>query len=271
MKTSTLQPSPALCVPAHTPIGECVRLMKSRDVGSLLIMNQSRPEELAGIFTERDLLKWIDEIQHGGHWDKPVAHLMSRPVVTLPIERFEEAPQLMLERRIRHLPITSRGSLLGVVSMRDLLARELQLTRDKNAEKLTRRARKKHVVFLCDGSPEHKAESRTLAKWSKVFWETRPVPANLEELSETADELETSDLAIVDLDGIAPGHWTPLLREINRRKDSPPLILMLTERSHPQAAVKALRTLSSSGKWPVFAKPISMMGFLASLRKHLED
>ncbi|MFN7685462.1 MAG: CBS domain-containing protein [Oligoflexia bacterium] len=68
-----IRPSPALCVSSHTPIADCVRLMRSRDVGSLLVMSTSRPDELVGIFTERDLLKWVDKIQQGGHWEKPVA------------------------------------------------------------------------------------------------------------------------------------------------------------------------------------------------------
>ena len=121
-----IHPSPALGVSAHTPIGDCVRLMRDRSVGSLLIMSHQDPGQLVGIFTERDLLKWVDEIQHGGHWEKPVAHLMSKPVVTLPISRFDEAAALMIEKRFRHLPIiyddpANRGQIAGVISMRDLV------------------------------------------------------------------------------------------------------------------------------------------------------
>ena len=90
---SGIKPSPALMVPSNTPISECVRKMRDHGVGSLLVMSYSNPHLLEGIFTERDLLKWIDELQDGGHWDKPVAHIMSKPVKTIALEELDRLKQ----------------------------------------------------------------------------------------------------------------------------------------------------------------------------------
>ena len=266
-----IQPSAALCVSSHTPIAECVRLMRERDVGSLLIMSPSRPDELQGIFTERDLLKWIDKIQHGGHWEKPVAHLMSRPVVTLPMDRLNEAGPLMLAKRIRHLPIV-QGSrrLVGVVSMRDLFAQALSTDR-KSASQKPPRSRKKRVLFFSDGNAARAAQARSLGHWTPALWQARDFgsPGPGTKGGQDFDEIESADLAVMDLDGIPASTWAPFLKELNHRSDAPPLILLLSEQAHPKNAVTALKALSRAGKWPVFSKPIALVDFLAAIHELL--
>ena len=66
-KWLTFAPSPAIVVPADMTIGDAVRKMRDNKVGSLLVVREIKPHDLVGVFTERDLLNKIDEIQHGGY------------------------------------------------------------------------------------------------------------------------------------------------------------------------------------------------------------
>lgn len=275
-----LQPTPALRVSSHTSIADCVRLMREKNVGSL-IHSPSQTDELVGIFTERDLLKWVDEIQHGGHWDKPVAHLMSKPVVTLCLEKLSEAATLMLKRGIRHLPITHSGSarrqqLLGVVSMRDLLAQSQEQIKKLGATR-SRTRNKRRVLFLCDGTKAREYQSQSLGRWvgstwSGTRWFTKTLNQDLirsQSFSESIDDWETSDLLILDLDGLHAQVWTHFLKEMNRRKESPPVLILFTEEQHPDSTKNLLQSLAKGGKWQAFAKPISLLSFMRSIQNSL--
>jgi len=53
---------------------------------------------------------------------EPVAVLMSRNVVTIEIrETLEKAQTLMQQHHIRHLPVTKKGKLVGILSLTDLM------------------------------------------------------------------------------------------------------------------------------------------------------
>jgi len=260
-------------------------MMRDRNVGSLLIMSPSQPEELVGIFTERDLLKWIDEIQHGGHWTKPVAHLMSRHLKTITASKLSdsvtEAAELMLTHKIRQLPVVhdaprTREHLIGVISMRDVLARQLHLAQNVSGDlsgartKRLNKRRKSKITFFCDGTSPRKvqfAALKTMGRDFKALWEPRALtPASVQ-----ADEHETSDLIIGDLDGVSPKVWAPFLKKMHESETAPPMILLLTESLHPRPTVQALQNYAKAGHWPVFAKPVAVYDFLDQIKKLLED
>jgi CBS domain-containing protein len=277
MGSPWIQPSPALRVTSHTPIADCVRLMREKNVGSLLVYSQKNPDDLVGIFTERDLLKWIDEIQHGGHWNKPVAHLMSGPVVTLPFDRIDDAAEVMLKKGIRHLPITDSETgqnqrMLGVISMRDLFARSLEQLK-KISSQTSRKSQKKRILFLGDGSEPRAFQFNSLSRWIRSHWNgSRCVTQTLTNQPlqpEDYDSIEASDLLILDLDGLEDSIWSGFLKEINRRSEAPPVLLLLTEEQHPERTRNLLKSLAQGGKWPAFAKPIPLMDLMDSVQNSL--
>jgi len=121
-----LMTSLARSVRSETSIGAALRLMASEQISSLFVAgaddrNPLRPEE-AGIITERDVLRAISS--HGAAaLDRPVAQVMSRPLMTIPAR----APAYlaigrMNRLRIRHLGVTDdAGQVVGALSARDLL------------------------------------------------------------------------------------------------------------------------------------------------------
>ncbi|MDX6551186.1 MAG: hypothetical protein QOJ31_1870, partial [Gaiellales bacterium] len=50
-----------LTIPAETTLGQAARLMRARNVGAAVVMDGTR---IAGIFTERDLLRAIADSRH---------------------------------------------------------------------------------------------------------------------------------------------------------------------------------------------------------------
>lgn len=107
-------------VEEHAPLAEAARLMEAHRAGSVLVLD---PEgELAGIFTERDLVRacasGVDtHASHVGRWMTP------RPVVARAGDQAGAALQVMIDQGFRHLPVLGDDGVLGVVSMRQLSER----------------------------------------------------------------------------------------------------------------------------------------------------
>ncbi len=96
---------------------EAARVMSVARVGSALVLEAGA---LAGIFTERDILRALERHSDAGRVSR-VAKWMTRGPVTIgPDTSVEEALDRMLEGGFRHLPVMERQTLVGVVSMRDL-------------------------------------------------------------------------------------------------------------------------------------------------------
>jgi len=106
----------------HTVL-EAVQRMNDHHIGSVIV--EDRDGGIAGIFTERDLLKRVVAAGRSPERTR-VAEVMTRDVVTCtPDTPQSELRELMRSRRIRHVPVTDdSGHLVGLVSIGDLNAVE---------------------------------------------------------------------------------------------------------------------------------------------------
>ena len=97
---------------------DAARGMARGRFGSALVMNGSW---LEGIITERDVLR---AAASGSDLNTvPVKEWMTAdPVTSRPETDTEEAAGIMLANGFRHLPITEGSSVLGIVSLRDVLS-----------------------------------------------------------------------------------------------------------------------------------------------------
>jgi CBS domain-containing protein len=97
-------------------VAEAATLMGGRGVGSALVVDGATP---AGIFTERDVLRALaSDFDAAYH---PVADWMTHDPATIESDAdIATARDLMLERGFRHLPVMDHGTLVGIVSLRDL-------------------------------------------------------------------------------------------------------------------------------------------------------
>lgn len=98
---------------------EAATLMNEHRVGALLVVDR-RGEALAGIFTERDILRRVIGERRNPD-DTAVGQVMTTDVVCCkPDTTLEQARLIFRDKRVRHLPVVDdEGKALGVVSIGD--------------------------------------------------------------------------------------------------------------------------------------------------------
>lgn len=100
-------------------VQEAVEIMAGREVGAVLIRGAGGTVE--GIFTERDVLKRMVAEQRDTRTTR-VAEVMSRNVrFVAPETAVEQALQLMVTHRYRHLLVQEGSQVLGLISIRDIM------------------------------------------------------------------------------------------------------------------------------------------------------
>src|SRR5487761_377339 len=100
------------------PVLEAIRMMADCHVGALVVM---RGSELAGIVSERDYARKVVLLGRASA-ETPVWQIMSSPVVTVSLQNsVQDCMQLMAERRLRPLPVMEGGSVVGMISIGDLV------------------------------------------------------------------------------------------------------------------------------------------------------
>ncbi|MBL0965659.1 CBS domain-containing protein [Blastomonas sp.] len=99
-------------------VRDAANLLAERRIGALPIV---RDGEVVGIFSERDLVYKLHA--HGPEvLDQPVETAMTAPAITVtPDTQVMSALSLMTRRRIRHLPVVEGTTLIGFVSIGDLV------------------------------------------------------------------------------------------------------------------------------------------------------
>lgn len=117
-------------VDSLTSVLDATRVMSERQIGAVPVVDGER---LAGIFTERDVMARVVAETRDPR-ATPVGDVMSTGLVIADIaESCETCLGRMQQARVRHLIVLERGRLAGIVSLRDLLAADL----DDKAEAIT--------------------------------------------------------------------------------------------------------------------------------------
>jgi CBS domain-containing protein len=115
MTVGEIMSGDVLAVDPSTGLREAASRMHERRVGAVVVLDGSR---LVGILTERDVLRAVatDRV------DGPVSDAMTRDPDT--VESDEQAGQaaaVMIHGGFRHLPVVDGDSVVGMISIRDLV------------------------------------------------------------------------------------------------------------------------------------------------------
>jgi CBS domain-containing protein len=100
-------------------IRDAVRILVEKNIGSLLVLDENG--NITGIITERDILKQCDKSfeSSGG---KKVKEVMTKDlIVASPEDDLDYAENIMIQNRVRHLPIIANKKLEGIISIGDLI------------------------------------------------------------------------------------------------------------------------------------------------------
>ena len=120
VQTAQYSKNPITCLKTTT-IQDAAKIMSSKKVGSILIVEENKP---IGIITDKDLrLKIATGLVT---IDKSVENIMSSPVITFPEKiTIAEAQIAMIKHKITHLCITKNGKtnseLIGILSEHDIV------------------------------------------------------------------------------------------------------------------------------------------------------
>ncbi|MDO9352771.1 MAG: CBS domain-containing protein [Solirubrobacteraceae bacterium] len=104
--------------PGHT-LRQAAEKMAERGVGSAIVMD---PEAMGpGVVAERDIVR---AVAAGLDLDKEFVtnHMARDTVVAVPSWPLEQAAQMMMKGRCRHLVVVDGNEVVGVVSIRDIVA-----------------------------------------------------------------------------------------------------------------------------------------------------
>jgi CBS domain-containing protein len=107
-----------VCGDPRQSLVEAAAEMRAHHISSLSVLDD---DAIVGIITERDLLRAIADGRDPGATH--VSQYMTHSPRTIEVsELATAAAAVMIKHRVRHLPVTNKGRLVGFLSARDLLS-----------------------------------------------------------------------------------------------------------------------------------------------------
>jgi CBS domain-containing protein len=115
-------------------VSEIAELLSERRIGAVLVMDTA--EQMLGIVSERDIVRCL--AANGIRTlDMTAGQLMTRAVqVARPETTVDEAMQVMTAGRFRHLPVIDHDTLIGLISIGDVVKARI-MHQDTMVESLT--------------------------------------------------------------------------------------------------------------------------------------
>jgi CBS domain-containing protein len=97
---------------------DAIKRLAEVNIGALLVMEEGK---LLGVFSERDYTRKV-ALQGRDSRVTPVKDIITNRLFTVsPSTTVSECLRLMVDNRIRHLPVVQEGQVIGVVSIGDLV------------------------------------------------------------------------------------------------------------------------------------------------------
>ncbi len=119
-------------IAATATVADAVTSLATHGVGALVVSSDGTAVD--GIVSERDIVRAIARTGPG-ILDEPVSQIMTNDVVTCGLDATtEELMVQMTERRFRHVPVVESDSLVGIVSIGDVVitrVNELEVERQQ--------------------------------------------------------------------------------------------------------------------------------------------
>jgi CBS domain-containing protein len=100
-----------------------IKMLGERKIGALLVMEKGHIE---GILSERDIVRVLGE-RGAAVLDEPVSIVMTRKVISCkPSDTVSAIMEMMTVGKFRHLPVVHDGSVVGLISIGDIVKQRVQ-------------------------------------------------------------------------------------------------------------------------------------------------
>jgi CBS domain-containing protein len=115
--------SRVLSTTPDSTVYDALQMMADNEVGALVVLED---EKLVGIISERDYARSVI-LRGKSSKTTPVRDIMTSKVLTINFNTtIEQCMNLMTDKRVRHLPVVEGGSLVGLLSIGDIVKEIIQ-------------------------------------------------------------------------------------------------------------------------------------------------
>jgi signal-transduction protein with cAMP-binding, CBS, and nucleotidyltransferase domain len=106
----------------ESSVQEAASRMVQFNISAVVIVED---EEVVGILTDADMKKKV--VAKGLSPDAPVKEVMTKKLITVDINTIvKEVLEIMSKKKIKHILITEKGKITGILTFRDLIDMERQ-------------------------------------------------------------------------------------------------------------------------------------------------
>jgi CBS domain-containing protein len=112
-----------ITVRLREPVAAAAKIMATENIGALVVTDVVHTEgsTVVGMFSERDVLRALVE-KGPDAMRMPVENLMSKTLISCrPTDDVEDVMEKMDRHGIRHVPVLEGHTLVGVISVRDVI------------------------------------------------------------------------------------------------------------------------------------------------------
>lgn len=107
-----------IAIVPDSSVFDAIKIMAEKSIGSLVVIEDNK---LCGIITERDYARKVI-VKGRSSQDTRVSEIMSTGLITTSSDQtVNQCMKLMSTNRIRHLPVVDDNTVVGVISIRDLV------------------------------------------------------------------------------------------------------------------------------------------------------
>ncbi len=269
---TTLRPSPAITVSDHTSIGETIQTLIDHKVGSVIVTSYSPPHQPVGIFTERDLLKWVFDFKDSNLWSVAIGTIMTKKLITLSLLDLDQANDVMLKNNIRHLPIIYNDEngdqqLAGIITMRDAF-RALVEEKESWLKQQANVAQHKRVSLLAKASKDQDLQNKILSNRADLQIIEDDFSQELL-TGKLLPQVLASDIFIFDIDHLSIQFWPIFLRKILDESKHPDVFLVYHPSLHEKKNIEAIKMIAAGKAVHAFSKPLNLLQYLFEIETSL--
>lgn len=112
-----------ITIDAANTVEDAIRSINSRKISALLATENGKP---VGIFTERDVVRCYIATEGRPFRDILIKDAMTSDIIVAePDDELNDVMSVMIQKNIRHLPVSDGGKIIGMLSIRDVVQTQI--------------------------------------------------------------------------------------------------------------------------------------------------